>query len=138
MVHQLKGELENKKQQINSLEDKIKTLENMSSCDMVSRAQVEEMESIFVDTINQLTARVLQLEEKKSNYPLSSSNSDDSIRNENQLPTVPPRGARIEPGKVRVRAETNGWNNKLTPINNSSNSNNNNNNASNIKNKARF
>lgn len=116
----------------------------MSSCDMVSRSQVEEMESIFIDTINQLTSRVLQLEENKSNYNLYSSHSDDPIRNENHLPSVPPRGARIEPGKVRARSDTNGWNNKFNQqntgnINNINNNNSNNsNNVSNMKNKARF
>lgn len=70
------------------------------------------MESIFVDTINQLSARVMQLEEDKQHF--LSSYSTDNLRNENSHhhPSHEiSRGARIEPGKVRARVEPslNGW-----------------------------
>jgi hypothetical protein len=99
------------------LEEKVAFLESQAG-DVVSRGQVEEMESMFVETINQLAARVMQLEEDKNRFLRAHSSTDD-LRNENilhsqhHLPAVPlpPRGVRIEPGKVRVRAEPamNGW-----------------------------
>ncbi len=104
----IKRELEEKKEKIRLLEERLLNLNSES--DMVSRSQVEEMEAIFVDTINQLASRVMQLEEKKehSSY-LPNSYSDEEFgmrekdRSNDRLPSVPPRGVRIEPGKVRAR-----------------------------------
>jgi hypothetical protein len=122
-IEELKQELEEKAQTVVYLEEKVLSLSQESqSADVVSRSQVEEMESMFVETINQLAARVMQLEEDKHRFLRSHSSADD-LRNENiphshHLPAVPlpPRGVRIEPGKVRVRAEPtmNGWINGKT------------------------
>jgi hypothetical protein len=115
---ELKHELDEKKQTILYLEEQVSSAESRSSGDMVSRSQVEEMESIFVETIDRLSARVMQLEEDKVKFlhSHSSSSSLHDFRTENShqqnLPAVPPRGARIEPGKVRARGtepSMNGW-----------------------------
>jgi predicted RNase H-like nuclease (RuvC/YqgF family) len=126
-VEELKQELEEKKQTIVYLEEKVSSAESQNhhaSEDVVSRSQVEEMESIFVDTINQLSARVMQLEEDKVKFlhsHSSSSSNDFRTENSHQLPAVPPRGARIEPGKVRARGvepSVNGWiNGKSSSVN---------------------
>lgn len=118
----MKLELDAKNQKILYLEEKLENMQQNLSNDVVSRSQVEEMESIFVDTINQLSARVMQLEEDKQHF-YSSQSSDNFQRNENNHQYGShdlPRGARIEPGKVRARVEPsmNGWiNGKSSNVN---------------------
>ena len=85
-----------KDEEIAYLTEQLRALE--ASCnDMVSREKVEEMEKMFLSTVNSLADRVQQLEERNAAYKLKLSDME--------LPPVPQREskgpARLEPGRIR-------------------------------------
>ena len=67
----------------------------MVSTDYSSCNQVEEMEKMFLSTVNSLADRVQQLEERNAAYKLKLADME--------LPPVPHRDskARLEPGRIR-------------------------------------